>query len=125
MLKWFVDCKIAEAALNNPKRLIEEEEIEVQSELLPDATIDENVEVNAIKKYFTADAWLLVEDVMAQKRKNPVFTCKLCSQNLSTSLSIVCDHCLTWYHITCVGLKQAPKVHYWYCRDCHKSPQII
>ena len=123
MLKWFVDYKVAEAALKNPKRLIKE--VEVWSELLPDAAVDENVDVHVIRKYFTADAWLVVVDVMTQKRSNPVYICKCCSQNLSKSSSIICDHCLSWYHITCVGLKKAPKAHYWYCRDCYKSPKII
>ena len=40
-------------------RLIEEEEVEVRPEKLPDATIDDNIDVYLIRKYFTKDALLL------------------------------------------------------------------
>ncbi len=49
-------------------KLIEENEVEVRPEKLPDAAIDENVDVHLIRKYFTSDAWLLVEDVLERKR---------------------------------------------------------
>ena len=37
-------------------RLIEEKEAEVRPEKLPDATIDDNIDVYLIRKYFTNDA---------------------------------------------------------------------
>ena len=45
MLNWFVDGPVLEAATKHPRRLIGEEEVEVRPEVLPDATIDEGVEI--------------------------------------------------------------------------------
>lgn len=81
----------------------------MRPEQLPDAVLDENIDVNLIRRFFTNDAWLLVMDVVEQKQANPVFVCKDCYHDLGKALSIVCDHCLTWHHLKCVGLTNAPK----------------
>ena len=39
MLQWFIDEKVAIGAVKDSCRLIEEEEVEVRLEKLPDATI--------------------------------------------------------------------------------------
>ena len=46
MLKWFVDAEVAAGAIEQPRKLIEEENVEVRPEQLPDALLDENVDVN-------------------------------------------------------------------------------
>ena len=112
MLNWFVDGPVLEAATKHPRRLIGEEEVEVRPEVLPDATIDEGVDVHQIRKYFTTDAWTLLQEAVTTKRDNHVFKCNSCFHDLDESPSIVCDHCLFWYHINCVGLKQKPKSKY-------------
>ena len=56
MLQWFVDEKVAIGAVKDSCRLIEEEEVEVRREKLPDATIDDNIDVYLIRKYSTNDA---------------------------------------------------------------------
>lgn len=124
MLRWIVETNISSAVLKDPKMLINEEDVEVQPERIPYSAIDENVDIHLIRKYFTNDAWLLVVDVIDQKRLNPVYMCNSCSHDLNESPSIMCDHCLSWFHIQCMGLKQNPKARYWYCRDCHKSPLV-
>lgn len=124
MLGWFVNAPVMEAAIKCSSNLIEEKDVEVKPELLPDAVIDENIDVHLIRKYFTIDAWDLLISVVEEKRKNPVFICKTCLHDLAESLSIACDHCLSWSHISCVGLKQRPKSHYWYCRKCHAHPSV-
>ena len=47
MLKWFVNDDVAIHVQRN-KVLIEEEQVEVQPEFLPDALMDENVDVSLI-----------------------------------------------------------------------------
>ena len=121
ILKWFVNGEVALLAMKDPKHLIQEESVEVRPEKLPDSVVDENVDVHLVRKYFTSDAWLLVKDVITQKQTNQVFVCNSCSHDLDESPSILCDHCLLWFHITCVGLKQSPKARYWFCRQCHLS----
>ena len=73
MLKWFVDEKIAETSIKNPNQLIEEEDVEVHPEKLPDAILDENVDVHLIRKFFSQDAWLLVTEVVKQKQDKPLY----------------------------------------------------
>ena len=62
MLRWFVDDEFVKAALNG--ELIEEESVECPPEVVPNAVLDENVDVFFVRKYFTNDAWLLVTDVL-------------------------------------------------------------
>ena len=81
-----------------------QENVEVTARL-SDAVLDENVDVNLIR-YFTQEAWFVVMDVVGQNQSNPVYVCKRCYHDL---VSIVCDHCLSWDHLKCVGLKQPPK----------------
>ena len=123
MLGWFVDEDVAEATHKSlGKKLIEEEDVETRPERVPNAVIDENVDIHLIRKYFSNDAWLVVTDLVLQKQRNPVYVCKSCYHDLHKQPSIMCDHCLMWYHIQCTGLKHEPKAKYWYCRDCHDCP---
>lgn len=91
--------------------------------LVSNAIIDENVDVHLIRKHFMGDARMQVTGVI-EKCSNPVYICKSCSHDLNESTSIICDHCLTWFHIQCVGLKQSPKARYWFCLGCHESPSM-
>jgi len=82
--------------------------------------LDENVDVKLIRRFFSHNAWLLVEEVVALKKKKKVYLCKYCSQDADDLPSLACDHYLSWFHMKCLGLKKEPK--YWFCRDCYASP---
>ena len=84
--------------------------------------LDENVDVHLIRKFFSYDGWLAVTIVFEQKQRNATYVCRVCLHDLEEQPSVVCDHCLSWSHIKCVGLRQQPKSKYWYCRSCHESP---
>ena len=123
MLSWFVDEAIVEATIKSlGKRLVEEEDVETRPERVPNAILHENVDIYLIRKYFSNDAWLVVTEVVHQKQRNPVYVCKSCHNDLHKQASIICDHCLMWYHIQCTGLKHEPKARHWYCHDCHDCP---
>ena len=124
MLEWFVDREVATTAMKDRKLLIQEEQVEVMPERLPDATLDENVDVHLVRKFFTNDAWLLVQDVLSRKRANPLYLCNVCSHDLEEFESIVCEHCLCWFHLKCTGLKKPPKAKHWFCRRCHENPRV-
>ena len=51
-LRWFVEDDVALAAVKNPEHLIDEEEVEIRPEKLPDAILDENVDVHLIRRFF-------------------------------------------------------------------------
>ena len=60
MLRWFVDPKIVEAVLRKPKGVLIEEQVEVRPENLPDAILDENIDIHLIRRHFSNDAWMMV-----------------------------------------------------------------
>ena len=101
ILSWFIDECIIKQALDG--KLIDEEDVECRPERLPSAVLDENVDICLVRRYFTIDAWMLVENVVRQKSEKPSWTCKSCQHDLSEP-SIVCDSCLEWHHFKCVGL---------------------
>ena len=119
MLRWFVDDEILESALNG--ELIEEECVECQPEVVPNAVLDENVNDFLIQKFFTNDDWLLVSDVVERKKQYPVWICSVCQHDLHSEASLICELCLTWYHLKCVGLTKTPKTKNWFCHSCHSK----
>ena len=51
MLGWFVDWVVT-AVLKDPKQLIQETSVNIQPENLPDAVLDENVDIHLICCYY-------------------------------------------------------------------------
>ena len=113
MLKWLVEDKVLVEALKSPGQyLIEEQDVETRPERVPDAALDENVDVHLMRRFFSADAWVVVREVVKQKQENPSFICKIYFHDLHEKPSVLCDHCLSWHHLKCVSLKQEPKARY-------------
>jgi len=120
MLSWFVDDeKVMNTMCDNI--LIEEEDVETRPECVPMKCLDENVCMSRVRRYFTNDAWELVENVITTMNKRQLWLCSSCSEELDTSDSIVCESCLEWYHLRCVGLTKPPKKRQWFCRGCYSS----
>ena len=46
---------------------------------------------------------------MMELAKDPKYLCGSCHKDLHSSQSIICEACLTWYHLRCAGLAVAPK----------------
>ena len=107
---------IATAAIMESR--IVEEDVEVRAEKVPTACIDENVCLESCRKYCTTDAWLVIMDVVAAIRNNPVWYCGRCTRPISddTQSSLVCECCLGWFHFQCLIIKQPPKAKLWFCR---------
>ena len=118
MLDWFVSAIDADKAVNHGE-LIDEEAVETRPEKIPNCCIDENVNVYHVKKYFTVDAWKIVLQVLDWKKTHSNWSCKVCDQDLDGKIAIACDSCLDWYHLHCIGLRNAPKRKEWFCRSCH------
>ena len=121
LLGWLVSKEVVYLAVMKPGHLIDEGDIQVKPENIVDGVMDENVDITLIRKYFTPDAWMLIENVITQKRRSQQFTCSGCSQTLSETCQwvIACDHCLCWFHLSCMGLKRLPKAKHWFCGNCH------
>lgn len=116
MLEWFVSSADIRKALAG--ELLGEEVVETRPEKIPDCCTDENVNVYHIKKYFTADAWQVVNQVVEVKRSQDTWCCRVCQKEFQDGTSICCDSCLDWFHLGCVGLKSSPKRREWFCRFC-------
>ena len=71
--------------------------------------LDENVNWVSVQKYFTRAAWVQVTNKMAKLKRDPKWKCGTCHEDLSSSPSVVCESCLVWHHLKCVGLTGAPK----------------
>ena len=104
--------------------LMEEEDVEVRPERLPAMVTDVSVDICRIKKYFTGEAWLLVEQVLTLKSADPQWMCPICDRDADNSFddgdtSLACDACLRWYHLTCLGKKSRPKARTWICASCY------
>ncbi len=71
-------------------------------------SLDDNVCIAQIKKYFTFDGWSLLQNsidtLLVHGDWHGDWTCSICCIDLSTSESIGCDSCLGWFHLKCVGL---------------------
>ena len=117
ILKWFVDDKVLHAALDG--ELINEDSVECRPEKVPNAFLDENVDVFLARKYFMEDAWMVVMDVVERKKEKSIWICNVCQHDLHSEPSVVCESCLTWFHFRCTGLTKHPKRKNWFCRDCH------
>jgi len=62
-LSWFVDIPIVERTIHQ-NYVIEEEDVECKPERVSDALVDENVDIHIVRKYFSSDAWMVVEEVV-------------------------------------------------------------
>ena len=107
----------AEKRLTSGKN-ITEESVECRSERVPNSCLDENVDIFLIKKHFAFDAWQVILQIVEQKKKNEDWFCTVCSHDLQETTLILCDCCLGWFHLSCVGLRSVPKRKEWFCRFC-------
>jgi hypothetical protein len=79
--------------------------------------LDENININRIKKKFTIDEWKCLKYKISKTKETAEWNCLICKIDVHLYASIVCDGCLEWNHLNCVGLKAPPKSTYWLCRQ--------
>ena len=91
---WFVDPIIAEAAISR-KALIKEDQVEIRPEKVTAYCLDPQVCLEICKKYFTKQAWLAVEDIIATIKGSPLWYCGRYTSLIydETESSIQCDSC--------------------------------
>ena len=117
MLSWFVDESVVEQVIHDGGLV---EEVESRPEKIPRKCLDKNVCIDAIRKYFTFDAWSLVQNCISTLKTQDSWFCATCSTDLDTDQSVACDSCLEWYRLKCVGLIRAPKAKHWFRRSCRR-----
>lgn len=61
-----MDKEVAKQALKKDT-LIEEDQVECRPEKVSDAIADQNVDIHLVRKFFTHDAWLVLEICSAKR----------------------------------------------------------
>lgn len=118
LLSWLLDPSDVKRALKGD--IIDEGMVETRPEKVNPALASENANFLRLRRYFSNDTWLLVEDVIKQLQKSSCWLCQCCNEELKDGRSIGCDACLCWFHFSCVSIKKAPKSKFWFCRTCCK-----
>lgn len=98
--------------------LIDEEEVEIDVAKIPSSCMDACVRIDEIQQFFTTDGWLCVQNVITTKARMLTYECGMCNKDCMSGSTVMCDSCLLWHHISCVGLLELPKQRYWFCRKC-------
>ncbi|XP_043279783.1 uncharacterized protein [Venturia canescens] len=128
LLKCLVDEETAFSAIEHGV-VIEEQKVQTRPNEVLDAVADADVNIESIKRYFSSDAWKVVEHIITYKKENDVFLCAMCTRDLDSTVddgsfssnqkfSVRCDYCMSWYHLTCVSLKKPPTKKIWKCPQC-------
>ncbi|KAH6939389.1 hypothetical protein HPB50_017749 [Hyalomma asiaticum] len=109
----------AAARVLNEEGVLDESDIEVRPEELPSALLDHRVPLTKLKKYFTAEAWLLLSSSIAVKKKGDIWCCAQCKKKDDGEIKmILCDRCLEWFHWPCVSVKKEDLKRHWFCLNC-------
>ena len=93
--------------------------MEKRAEKVPIKCIDDSVDLNRIRRFFTDAGWEAVQSVVAKVTKRGIWLCKVCDVNVDSGLVVGCDACLEWFHGRCVGINRVPKKTTWICTACH------
>jgi len=57
-----------------------------------------------------------------RKRKKVLWICPTCQKDIGSKKSILCDSCLTWFHVKCdLSIKPESKKADWFCTQCCKK----
>ena len=64
-----VDKDVAEQVIRD-NILIQEDSVECRPEKVSASILDKNVDIHLVRKYFSQDAWLVLQDVLKHKKKN-------------------------------------------------------
>lgn len=119
ILLWFLKPQIANAALAG--NIVQQQELNLTSELVPASILDDNVCIESCRKYFSHNAWAAIQRVVDEVRNHPVWYCGRCKLPIhdEEESSIMCNCCLCWFHFTCMSFERAPKSKTWFCRSCY------
>ena len=85
---------VAELVLSR-KGLVEEDQIEIIPKRITASCLDENMCLSSCRKYFTSDAWLALEGVVAAIATNLCYFCGRCTNLINDDLSQKILFCVT------------------------------
>ncbi|KAL5236700.1 hypothetical protein ACI65C_004110 [Semiaphis heraclei] len=74
-----------------------ESDIECDPNKICTGILEDDVNINSIKPYYTDTAWNLVMKMLKLKKKKTNWICPMCNLDIKSQQSILCDSCLQWY----------------------------
>lgn len=119
LLKWIVtDENVVTKALYN-NYIIDDVRILTQQDEIHSGILEEDVDINMVKCFFTNGIWKSLIKIINIKWKKVVWICPTCQKDISLKKSILYDSCCTWFHVNCdICIKPKPKNAYWFCSQC-------
>jgi len=121
MLSWFVGECDREQALGGAL-LLDDSLVQRDHTKLAHACLDSEAELAYIKPFFTHVGWWAVQRVVQAKRKSK-WLCAVCAREI-TGDSVMCDCCLLWHDLSCIGRTTMPKTKKWFCRKCYAAARV-
>ena len=85
---------------------------------------NDEVNLEVLENLCEHDAYQALNSKVKVELKRKRWICRNCKKATSASKLTLCDCCLDWLHLRCVGLSSAPKKDMWYCPDCQESNQL-
>ena len=76
ILMWFLSPEIANAAISG--KIVQKEEVNLTSQLVPASCLDDNICIETCRKYFTHSAWEEIKKVVDEMKNHPVWYCGRC-----------------------------------------------
>ena len=123
ILSWMLSDDLVKKALNG--ELIDIQEVPSDTIRMSPCLLDENVNWKVVQKYFAKGTWMMMRDLVHRLSIKPNWVCGVCQDDLEHSHSVVCESCLIWYHLKCVGLNNPPKKTNWFCRFCYEKCEPV
>lgn len=122
VLSWLVPASRVKNIIDNTEQISLQDLAETTYATLYDGLVNlKPVQLKKIKKFFTENAFLKLENLIGDKRKFDSFTCGACKLGLghANEIHIMCETCLLWFHLSmdCASCTKAPKASY-ICQNC-------
>ena len=119
LLTWLFGTKVARHLISSGNK-VALKNIPTNYTSISNCILDDTVDLYLIYDYFTKSSWHKITTLKRQKEENVEWVCRRCDEELDGH-SIVCESCIHWFHLKCVGLKKKPKLSDWFCKGCHTT----
>ena len=123
MLSLCIGKIAAEKLLRQGGRLVVED---IDPTEIDNAIYNPLVCLQSVKYLFTTEAWDCFQEFYKNKAQLLQYQCNFCLKSDANEDDLFpCDHCLKYYHFTCVKLKKVVKKRQvWFCGPCKAQEKL-
>ena len=109
-------CELRSKAIIDGKIKITSDNLKEVPDFVWQKLRNDDVDLSILENLSEIDAFdSMKKKIVSMKRKK--WVSRNCKKVTSSSKSILCDGCLDWLHLRCVGLKSPQKSELWMCPD--------